>query len=375
MWKKIVVIADDLTGAAEMAGLAGGCGLSVDLLTAMPERPLRTEKEVTVLATDTRSADESEAVDVTRRLAQALPDGVVLFKKTDSALRGHIIAELLTLLEVTGMQRALFIPANPSKGRVIREGIYYINDVPISLTKFAADPEFPAKSSSLRMRFPEADDMGIMMPDISSEDDVRHWVEKADDHTLLAGAADMFSALLQQLVSPIGPTSPTSPTGLTSPTSPTGPTSPTDIAAFPKEDVLVVCGSTQSKPEALPMTTAYMPLALYNGEVSADEWTEELVSQYAAHHALALAVAHHHLTGKEVAVRIRETMAEIVGKIVRCHCPQQLILEGGATASACCRALGFSHFSEICQLAPGVVRMKADNGMLVTLKPGSYPWK
>ena len=363
MWKKIVVIADDLTGAAEMAGLAGGCRLSVDLLTAMPEGPLRTEKEVTVLATDTRSADESEAVDVTRRVAQALPDDVVLFKKTDSALRGHIIAELLTLLEVTGMQRALFIPANPSKGRVIREGIYYINDVPISLTKFAADPEFPVRSSSLRMRFPEADDMGIMMPDISSEDDVIHWVGKADDQTLLAGAADMFSALLQQWAAPTGPTSPTSLT------------SPTDVTACPMEDVLVVCGSTQSKPEALPMTTAYMPLALYNGEVSADEWTAELVSLYAAHHALALAVAHHHLTGKEVAVRIRETMAEIVGKIVRCHCPQQLIIEGGATASACCRALGFSHFSEICQLAPGVVRMKADNGMLVTLKPGSYPWK
>ena len=375
MWKKIVVIADDLTGAAEMAGLAGGCGLSVDLLTAMPEGPLRTEKEVTVLATDTRSADEREAVDVTRRVAQALPDDVVLFKKTDSALRGHIIAELLTLLEVTGMQRALFIPANPSKGRVIREGIYYINDVPISLTEFAADPEFPVRSSSLRMRFPEADDMGIMMPDISSEDDVRHWVGQADDQTLLAGAADMFSALLQQWAAPTGPTGPTSLTSLTGPTSPTSQTGPTDMPAFPKEDVLVVCGSTQSKPEALPMTTAYMPLALYNGEVSADEWTAELVSLYAAHHALALAVAHHHLTGKEVAVRIRETMAEIVGKIVRCHCPQQLIIEGGATASACCRALGFSHFSEICQLAPGVVRMKADNGMLVTLKPGSYPWK
>lgn len=372
MWKKIVVIADDLTGSAEMAGLASGCGLSVDLLTAMPEGPLKIEKKVTVLATDTRSADESEAVDVTRRVAQALPEDVVLFKKTDSALRGHIIAELLTLLEVTGMQRALFIPANPSKGRVIREGIYYINDVPISLTEFAADPEFPAKSSSLCMRFPEADDMGIMMPDISSEDDVRHWVGKADDQTLLAGAADMFSALLQQLAGPTGLTSPTSPTG---PTSLTGPKGPTDVTAFPKEDVLVVCGSTQSRPEALPMPTAYMPLALYNGEISADEWTEELVSQYAAHHALALAVAHHHLTGKEVAVRIRETMAEIVGKIVRCHCPQQLIIEGGATASACCRALGFSHFSEICQLAPGVVRMKADNGMLVTLKPGSYPWK
>ena len=372
MRKKIVVIADDLTGAAEMAGLANVCGLSVDLLVAMPEETLRVDKEVTVLATDTRSADESEAVDVTRHVAKALPRDVVLFKKTDSALRGHIIAELLTLLEVTGKQRAFFIPANPSKGRVISEGIYYINDVPISQTKFADDPEFPARSSSLRMRFPEAEDMGIMIPDISSEDDVRHWVEKADDQTLLAGAADLFVALLQQLANLTGPTSLTSPTG---PTSPTGLKGPTDVAVFPREDVLVVCGSTQSRPEALPMPTTFMPLALYNGEVSADEWTEEVVSQYAAHHALALAIAHRHLTGRMVAVRIRETMAGIVRKIVEKHHPQELIIEGGATAFACCRALGFSHFSEICQLAPGVVRMKADNGMLVTMKPGSYPWK
>ena len=89
---------------------------------------------------------------------------------------------------------------------------------------------------------------------------------------------------------------------------------------------------------------------------------------------MALAIPYHHLTGKEVAVRLRETMAEMVRSLVAICRPDDFVIEGGATAFACCRTLGFSHFHDICQLAPGVVRMCAENGMRLTLKPGSYLW-
>ena len=351
--QSIFVIADDLTGAAEMAGIASSFGLSVSLLTVLPEGERMTnESDVVVVATDMRSSEEHEAVDITRKVVHALPGDVLLFKKTDSALRGHIMAEMRTIMEATGKQKALFIPANPSKGRVICQGIYYVNSVPISQTSFSSDPEFPAVTSSLSERFPEAEDMGVMMPDVSNESDIRKCLEQVDSCTLLAGAADLFSALLFHL----------------------GAIQQNDKSDFhfPTEEVLVVCGSTQSRPEILPMRKAYMPLSLYNGEVGAECWMEEVLAQYAAHHALALCIAFHHLTGKEVAVRLRETMAAVVKCLVKRYQPKQLVVEGGATAFACCRALGLSHFQDICQLAPGVVRILADNGMYVTLKPGSY---
>ena len=55
--------------------------------------------------------------------------------------------------------------------------------------------------------------------------------------------------------------------------------------------------------------------------------------------------------------------------------PQELMIEGGATAFATLYGLGRCHFSLVGRQAPGVVRMQADDGLLVTLKPGSYVWK
>ena len=353
--RPIYVVSDDLTGAAEIAGIASSFGLCVSLLMALPDGGLTDDvADVVVIATDTRSAEEREAVDVIRRVSQVLPDDAVLFKKTDSALRGHIMAEIRSMMDITGLRQALFIPANPSKGRIIRNGTYYIEGVQLSQTAFSHDPEFPAMTSSVHERFPEAEGLNILLPDVYSVDDIKQCLEQTDDHTLLAGAADLFSVLLQQM-------------GCKE-------LQAVSESCFPMKEVLVACGSTQSHPENLPIPVAPMPLVLYNGDGNIDEWVREASTLYAAHQALALSIPHHHLTGKKVAVRLRETMAEVVKVLVGVHRPEELIVEGGATAFACCSALRLAHFSDICQLAPGVVRMCADNGMHVTLKPGSYPW-
>ena len=61
-------------------------------------------------------------------------------------------------------------------------------------------------------------------------------------------------------------------------------------------------------------------------------------------------------------------------RLVEIRSPDHLIIEGGATAWATLRQLGLTQFFVECQMAPGVVQMRAENGTLVTLKPGSYPW-
>ena len=347
----MIVIADDITGAAEMAGIAYRLGLRVHL--SMNGEEKGHDCDVLVIATDTRSMTEIEAVEETRRIAVAMK-GCTLFKKTDSALRGHVVAELETLLRYTDYQQAIYLPANPSKGRTIREGIYYIGETPIHQTDFSFDPEFPATSSSMEERFPDAQKKGIYWKNATSEEEVKQMVETADEHTLLAGAADLFTAFLFHRFHHLQ--------------------NHTHPFTINLHDTLMVCGSTQSKPIDYGATIALMPTPVYDGEAPVCQWTDPFISVYQETHTLILAMKDHHRTGKESATYLRSIMAEAVHTLVADHRPQELIIEGGATAFAILRRLNWQSFSITDEIAPGVIRMQADNSTYVTMKPGSYPW-
>jgi D-threonate/D-erythronate kinase len=54
----------------------------------------------------------------------------------------------------------------------------------------------------------------------------------------------------------------------------------------------------------------------------------------------------------------------------------RLFVEGGGTASALMRRMGWTRGRVCCQYAPGVVGLKiiARPPLVITVKPGSYPW-
>lgn len=358
----MIVIADDITGAAEIAGIAFAQGQEVRLVCGGFVCGCDTAaNSTTVIATDTRSMTEGEAIAETKRIAKSTQRGrfrCVLFKKTDSALRGHVVGELTALMETMGYQRAVYLPANPSKGRVIRRGVYYINDMPIHKTDFSFDPEFPARTSVLKERFPDAAAKGIVMPDAESEDDIRRIIAAYNDgHTLFAGAADLFTAMLNQNHGD-------------------GSSDPSSSGDCDQEnrphDSLILCGSTQSKPLELGIPIAPMPREIYDGSDDLSLWD---TIDYATAHSLILTMPFTHRTGKEAAVHLRTMMAEKTKQLIAEHRPAHLIIEGGATAWVTLQALGWTQFDIVSQIAPGVVQMKSvTNGTLVTLKPGSYPW-
>ena len=357
----MIVIADDITGAAEIAGIAFARGAEVRLVCGSVCGVGNATHLTTIIATDTRSMSEEEAVAETRRIASHLsPLSSHLFKKTDSALRGHVVAELTPLMEVTGYKRAVYLPANPSKGRIIRNGVYYINNVPIHETDFSFDPEFPARTSVLRERFPDAESKGIIIPDAESEEDIHNVISTYNDgKTIFAGAADLFSGMICMGC---------------------GRCSLFESVALQS---LILCGSTQSKALDLGIPVAPMPQEIYDGSDDLSLWDTTAYEQ--EQHSLILTIPHTHRTGKEVAVHLRTMMAEMTKQLVTRHCPEHLVIEGGATAWATLQALGWTEFTITAQLAPGVVQMKvtnachtqtfrSENGTLVTLKPGSYPW-
>ena len=378
MMKKriLMVVADDLTGAAEIAGIAIRYGLRTTLVMKPSATAIDEDIDVLVVATDMRSMSEQEAVAVLSSMlhpvASRIHDGSLqLFKKTDSALRGHIMAETDAMLKSLGLHTAVLIPQNPSKGRIIDQGRYYIDGTPLHETSFAYDPEFPATSSSTdtllkgSRRLGVGDDMTeqsygntIYIADATNEDDISRQLEKCGTDSLIGGGADCFDAFLKA--------------------SGHKPCAQQPIHGhLPQDDLLVVCGSTQNMPTGLTATDISMPDDVFHGS-SPEEWITRLVDEYNKDRRLVIRVGNHRNAGLRYAVRLKQTMAVATCHIVE-HCrPKTIVIEGGATAFAILSRLQWTNLTVEKELASGIVSLiHADNhhSTSLILKPGSYPWK
>lgn len=381
----IIVIADDITGAAEIAGIAHRYALRTQLVVcdkdvtdqlhsgdnAFQDASVdchRSEKmfqdvsaDVLVVATDTRSYSADEAKAVTKAVVDMLSDGALLFHKTDSALRGNVVAEL----EAFGRE-AVYMPANPSKGRIIRGGVYYVGDKPIHETDFRYDPEFPAVTSDVHERFPS-----LTIPDAVCKADVDAIVSDAiDKGLLLAGAADLFASLIEQVKG----------------ARECNCQREDGINQSPKNR-LIVCGSTQSKALMLGLPVMEMPDDVFwecekhwNISLSDIEKQSGNVQSEGRQPGAILAIGNKPVReGKEAAVYLRTVMAEACCSLLQDMQPQELIIEGGATAFAIISQTPYARFEIVNEFAPGVVRMKttpdvSQKELFITLKPGSYSW-
>ena len=195
----IAVIADDLTGAAELGGVAFALGLRASVQTRF--EPL-TGVDVVVIDTGTRSRPPAEAAAVVARVAAQVKDAGPdwIYKKVDSLLRGPVVAEIEAVLAATGLPRCLLVPANPSRGRLVQNGELLLGGRRLHETDFAHDPEYPRLMSRVRDLLQPGSDR-ITVPDVVSQADLRRLVDRAtrdDARVLWAGAADFFQVLLDR---------------------------------------------------------------------------------------------------------------------------------------------------------------------------------
>ena len=97
----LLIIADDFTGALDTGVQFAACGISTKVVVD-PETDLSGDRaQVLVVDTETRHLPAGEARSVVLRLAvRARKAGIpYIYKKTDSALRGNIGAELEAVAE------------------------------------------------------------------------------------------------------------------------------------------------------------------------------------------------------------------------------------------------------------------------------------
>lgn len=137
------LIADDFTGAMDSGAQFSYSHLGVHFrFTGQPTG------DVEIINTASREISAPEAMTRVRAACQALA-GRRLFKKIDSTLRGHIGAEIEAILTASPYQKAVICPAAPLQGRIVRDGVLFINGIPLEQTAFKDDPLYPAKTSRL----------------------------------------------------------------------------------------------------------------------------------------------------------------------------------------------------------------------------------
>ena len=380
----IVIISDDITGAAEIAGMADAYGLST-VLTTGEQCPSDNKAEVVVFAADTRSMSEEEACNTIRRIATPLKEieGVRVFKKIDSVLRGHVIAEMQALMDTLQCPRALLVPQNPSKQRIIRQGEYLIENTPLHQTPFRNDPEYPAATAQVeellqhRAQMLQVEEVipaaGICVANAEDMEQVARQTAKCTGvenmqpaeigGILIGGAADAFDAWLRQWRPDLKHAE--KPTALP-----------------PVREVnraLIVCGSTQSKSivqlpylRAIDATEVMMPEEVFHGRENG-VWFRILQEEYEQSPVLVVGIGDYGNYGAAYALRLKDLMAQAVQALVIQHPPQLLLIEGGATAFAILSKLRWNTFTVAGQYAPGVVGIR-HGSIHIILKPGSYPW-
>jgi 4-hydroxythreonine-4-phosphate dehydrogenase len=127
--RRLVIVADDLTGAADAAAAFAPSATTSVVLRQTDRSPVRE-----VLSVDTNSryltAPESTAA-VESAVAQAVRLEADLYKKIDSTLRGNVVAEVAATLRTAGAELALIAPAFPSTGRTVVDGIVHVDGRPL----------------------------------------------------------------------------------------------------------------------------------------------------------------------------------------------------------------------------------------------------
>lgn len=380
---KLLVIADDFTGALDTGVQFAASGAETRVVTNIEYDFSRTGREVQVLVlvAETRHVKWEEAYRMVYGIAKrACESGIpYLYKKTDSALRGNIGSELKAVLDAAGKHTLHFLPAFPRMNRVTRNGIHYIDGSPVHESVFGKDPFEPVTCSyipdMMRGEVPvtvvESMDgwerqNSVMVYDASTDEElmsIGSFLKEKGELGLTAGCAG-FAAVLPQLLGLSGKRR--------------------ERISLDKK-FLVACGSVN------PITVRQLDYAeragmkrirltpeqklekdyleSEEGNRALEEWTKTALEEeccifdtndlpgcraaceYAGSHGLSL---------DELRVRIADTLGRVVEHLVRAGVKSTMLLTGGDTLMGFMRHIGCDEIVPVCEMAPGTVLSQVD---------------
>lgn len=371
----IGVIADDLTGAAEIGAVGLRHGLRAEVILAGEPGG---DADLICVDTDSRSCDPAEAGQRATKAARMLQSCGAdwIYKKTDSVLRGNVTPEIEAVVRQLGLSGALLVPANPSLGRTVVNGQYFVCGQLIHQTEFARDPKHPRLSPNVLElldkplglpisvgKFAETlPERGIVIGEVASAEDVRAWATRRNERWLMAGGAEFFGALLR----PAAPM-------------------PQSWNATGKE--LFVCGSASEATRKFVAGQAQRRVPVFSlpdklAMVGASDATEvdalvaRVVSALQEKSRVILHVGLPQVGDVSLAEMLATHLVRVAEAVLRNASVGHVFAEGGATAVGLARGMGWHRLAVKSELAPGVVTLSVIGGASerLTIKPGSYRW-
>ena len=148
-------IADDFTGATDLAGLLARSGIKVSLRMGIPDEEPEDTAAIEVIALKCRTAPVEEAVAECRAaLSWLRKAGATRFfwkycSTFDSTDKGNIGPVAEALMDDIGATQTIYCPAFPENGRSIFMGSLFVGEQPLAESPMKDHPLTPMRDSNL----------------------------------------------------------------------------------------------------------------------------------------------------------------------------------------------------------------------------------
>jgi len=359
---KLLIIADDFTGALDTGVQFSSRGAKTKVITDSQYDFSRADGlNVLVFDSETRHLAPEKAYEIINDFVKrAATKFSYIYKKTDSGLRGNIGSELAAAMDALNLEKIAFIPAFPKTNRVTKNGVHYIDGVPVAKSVFGQDPFEPVKNSDVKTILAEqTDKKGIQVYDSESDEDMKKIADSLglEGLRLTAGCAGFAEVLANKL-------------GFNGKVE--------NIPSMP-EKFFLICGSVN------PVTQKQINYAASHGfkriclsveeklnenwpesqdcEQSAKTWLKEIENSHAILDAnnpnetqeTEEYIKSHNLNINQVRVRISHAITSAAKVLLDNGLEARLMCVGGDTLLALMQYVGVRELVPICEIEKGVV--------------------
>jgi D-threonate/D-erythronate kinase len=333
---RLVILADDFTGACDAAGAFAAAGCSTLVALSVDDQHA---SEVLAVDLNLRERSDTDACSETQAAARRLradEPGARLFLKIDSTLRGPLAGAIDGALRGSGKDLAVISPAFPEQGRLLQAGRLVIDgQVGRSLTQALGlegtallDARLANSSDDVARAVEHAHMRGArrVVVDADGAATLVHVAEAWRSHPewLVVGSAGLARRLVSVATS----------------------REPPQPGAAPEGAVLVVAGSPA------PATRVQLDKLRHLGPVVvADPYAAVPAHPAGQHRLLVLCTT---LTRQRDEGECAQALATTVSEWAPRVRPSAVILAGGATARLVCERLGARGVCLSGELEPGI---------------------
>ncbi|MBQ9265275.1 MAG: four-carbon acid sugar kinase family protein [Clostridia bacterium] len=398
---KLLIIADDFTGGLDTGVQFAAKGIRTCVVTdpGADFEKAADGNEVLVVVAETRHMPAGQAYNTVYRVVEkSVALGIPhIYKKTDSALRGNIGAELSAVLDASGEKTLMFVPAMPGIRRITVGGVHSIDGVPVAQSVFGKDPFEPVRESdvtkliALQSKTPTwkaAPDSipqqeGIVIVDAQSDEDLctaGRTLQAMGALRVTAGCAGFGAVLPKALGLHVSdePKIPGLAPGLFVLCGSVNPITQRQLAKAEKEGFARVHIRPDQK-----LTEGYFDTA--EGRVDLESW--RIANRQApwmildandledGNKASAAYAAAHHMSMEDVRRSISGALGRILPRMLDGMAKKTVLITGGDTLLQCMNAMRVTQMEPLLEVFPGVVlsRFTVDGQpQLVITKSGGF---